>query len=141
MLNRKQCARLRAGDEVAARHVFHRDVRQLVADHRVGDRHDVRMHELADERGFILQLRANGLAAIGIAKKPAVDDLERNLALGKRIDREINNARGARAEPALKSVFADGAAHRNSGNAAAARALRETVFQYTMCVCEFLALR
>src|SRR5690348_15090773 len=54
--DRQQSIGRRVTREIAAMHVFHRDIADLLVDDGVEDRANVRMDQLASERGFAQEL-------------------------------------------------------------------------------------
>ena len=68
----------------AAADIFHHDVAGIVADHRIVDRHDVRMRQLACQRGFVIQLALVQFAHLGVVQYLLLQYLDRHLALRER---------------------------------------------------------
>ena len=76
----QQIARFGVFFQRAAVDVFHDDVAGVVAYHRVVDRHDVRVRQLARERSFIVQLALVQLAHFGVAQYLLLQYLDRDFA-------------------------------------------------------------
>src|SRR5213079_2456057 len=85
----------------------HRDVSGILADHRVEDGDDVRVAQLAGERGLVQQLPAIYLAELRIAEHLGLDGLQRHFLAGERVAREVDRSSRALAEQLLDVVFAD----------------------------------
>ncbi len=93
--------------EIAAHHELHRDVSGVLGDHRVEDRHDVRMAQLAGERCLVQELRAVDGAELRVAEHLGLDGLQRHFLAGERVAREVDRSSRALAEQLLDVVFAD----------------------------------
>ena len=87
--------------------VFHDDVAALVVGHRVVDGADMRMRQLAGERGLGQEKLAKPLAVLFVAEDVPLDDLDRDLAIGKRIHAQIDGTGRAFAQFAQDLIFAD----------------------------------
>ena len=92
----------------AARHVLHHQVAAVRLDHRVVDVDDVRVVELAGERGFgderLVHARARSRYR---APRANSQHLDRDVALGERVARKVDVAGGAAADLADHRVLAD----------------------------------
>src|SRR2546423_2307611 len=93
--------------EGRARHVFHDEVAAAGLDHRVENVDDVRMIQLARERG----LRDERLVLHALLRLVGAlieqEHLDRDVALGERVAREVHPARSAGADLPHNRVFAD----------------------------------
>lgn len=67
----------------AAGDILHDDVAELFGNHRVVNLDDVRVPELADQRGVIEEKIGVKLARFGIAERFRAGDLDRHLTLGE----------------------------------------------------------
>jgi hypothetical protein len=105
--DRQQLAGGDVPGQIAAHHQLHRDVTGILADHRVEDRDDMRVAQLAGERGLVQELRAVDGAELGIAEHLGLDGLERHFLAGEGVLREVDGAGRALAEVLLHFVFAD----------------------------------
>src|SRR6266516_4260593 len=86
---------------------FHGDVAGVLLDHRVEDRHDVRMPELSSERSLVQELRAVHRAEFGIPEYFRLDRLERDFTPGKGILGEVHHTGRTLADRLLNVVLAD----------------------------------
>ncbi len=91
----------------AALDELHHDVAVLVLHHRVVDLHDVRVVELAGERGLVEEHALVHRAVLGVLQRLRERDLHRHLALGEGILGEVYLAGGAAAQLAQQLVLAD----------------------------------
>ena len=114
-VERQQVVRMDVFFQRAAGHIFHHDVIRFVAEYRFVGRDDVRMDELARQRGLVLQLLAILPAEPRVVEEFLLDHLDGDLAVLERVVSQIDHA-----GPAL-SQFLDQAiraeirllAHRN----------------------------
>jgi len=102
---------------VAALDVLHHDVAVLVLDHRVEDLHDVRVVQLAGERGLVQEHALVHRRVLVALERLGERDLDGDLAFGERIVGEIDLGGGALAELAHQLVLPDGL-HRGHGRPA-----------------------
>ena len=91
-VDRQQVARLRMCVERAAGDVFHDDVADVLGDHRVVDLDDVRVVELADQRGLVEEQVAVQLALFRVAQDAGDGHLDRHVALRERVAGEVDGA-------------------------------------------------
>jgi hypothetical protein len=80
---------------------------RVLADQRVVDGDDVRVADLAGERGLVLELLAVHRAELRVAEHLGLDRLQRDDAAGERVLGEIHGAGRALAERGLHLVLAD----------------------------------
>ena len=107
LVHRQQRARIAVRLERAAVHVFHHHVAHALVHHRIVDLHDVRMRELAGERGFGDEQLFEQVAVLGVGERIGEHDLDGDVAVGKRILAEIHFAGGAFSEFFYNLIFAD----------------------------------
>jgi hypothetical protein len=89
VFDRKQAFRRRERGKVSAGHVLDCDISAgLVVDRGLQNRRDVRMRQPSGERGFVQELLGARLVEHGLR----VENLERDLLLGKGIERKVNRA-------------------------------------------------
>ncbi len=107
LADRQQAGDARVRLEGHAGNVFHHQVAALGLDHRVVDVDDVRMVELAGERGLgheRLVLHPLGLGVGALARQ---QHLDRHVPVGERIAREVDAAGRAAADLAQHGILAD----------------------------------
>src|SRR5512134_714057 len=75
--------------------------------HRVEYRRDVRMPELAGERGLVEELLAVNRPELGVAEYLGLDRLQRHFPAGKRVPCQVDGARGALPDELLDLVLPD----------------------------------
>ncbi len=97
-VDRKQMAKGGMFFQRPASDVFHDDVAELFGNHRVVNLGDVRVPELADQRGFVEKKMGVKLARFRVAEGFRRGDLDRHLTLGEGVATEINGTGGAFAE-------------------------------------------
>ncbi len=81
-------------------HVVHDQPGVLVGDQRVVDAHDVRVGELAGERGLVEEELAQQAAALRIGEDLAAQALDRHLDLAEGVPGQMDAAGGALADAA-----------------------------------------
>ena len=84
--------------ERLAVHVLHHQVAAVGLDHRVVDVDDVRVVQLAGERGLGHERLVDHALAFGIRARGELQHLDRHVALGERVAREEHAAGGAAAD-------------------------------------------
>ena len=92
LVDRQQVVRRGARLERPAGHELHDDVAGIVLDHRVVDRHDVRMRELAGERRLGEEELPVDASAGAVAQRLREDPLDRNLTVVERVAAEVHLA-------------------------------------------------
>ena len=107
LVDRQQVLRRAEPLQRAAVHVLHHDVvRRFVGD-RVVDLADVRVLQLAGERGLGDEKLAVELAALRVVEQRRGNQLDRDVALGEGVVAEVDLGRGAGAQVAHDRVLAD----------------------------------
>ncbi len=120
-VDRQQLLRVAMPLQRAAVDVLHDDVVQLVVGHRVVDLADVRVLQLAGERGLGDEQLAVQLAAVGVLERLGQHHLDRDVAAVERVVAQVDDAGRASPELAQHRVLADalGDARRRSWRLAA----------------------
>ena len=103
----QQGVRADVARQVPARDQLHGDVAPFLLHRSIEDRHDVRVAQLARERGLVQKLQAKDLSVLRILEHRGVDRLQRDLLPRERVFREVNGARRSLAEHFLHLVLAD----------------------------------
>ena len=96
----------------AAGHVLHDDIALLLSDYRIKNLDDVRVVELADQRGLVEKKVGVELALFRILQHFRCGDLDRHIALGKRIAAKEHRAAGAFSDPFDQLILAEFLGHR-----------------------------
>ena len=94
----------------AATHIIHDDVAEVGFHRGIEQRHDVRMLELADERGFGQKRVAMPAAKRRVAAR-VVEYLYRHVSRGKRVAGKVDGARGAASQFLQDHILADRVRH------------------------------
>ena len=106
-LDRQQFFRCGVGFQRSALYVFHDDVTQGIVNRRIVNLRDVRMRQLADQRGFVEEKMFVQPSARGVFENFRRGDLDGDLTLGKSVHAQINRRCGAFTQCADQVVFAD----------------------------------
>ena len=93
--------------ERRAGHVLHHQVAAVGLDHRVVDVDDVRVVQLAGERGLGDERLVHHALGLGVDAGRELQHLDRDVAVGERVAREVHAAGGAAADLADHRVLAD----------------------------------
>ena len=96
----------------AAGDVLHDDVAEFFRHHRIENLDDVRVVELADQRGFVQKEMGVDLALISIIKNIGGGNLDRHVALGEGVAAQVDRAAGPFADLFDQLIFAEFFEHR-----------------------------
>ena len=105
---RQQMVHLGVTFQRLALDVLHHHVILFALHHRVVDLDDVRVRELACERGLGEQQLAEGFAAARVLHHHRIEQLERHLLTIERIERQVHGAGRTMSEFFHDLIFADG---------------------------------
>ncbi len=125
LLERQQRVGVAVLLERAARHVLHHDVRIAFFRHRIVDRRDVRMIELAGQGGFVEEDALKAPERVGVGGVGGHEHLDRDFTVREGIARVEDAAGRALAELAQHRILADAFRYtglQEGGNVAHARA-------------------
>jgi hypothetical protein len=112
-VDRQQAAGMGMGFQRAAGDILHDDIAEILGDHGIVDLDDVRVVELADQRGLVEEQVAVQLALFRVAQDARAGNLDRHVALGKRVAAEVDGAGRTFPERLDQFVFAELLLHRS----------------------------